>query len=542
MRQLVLLILVFTIFSVAAQRNEPFVNVDLNDTPVTLAINEISDLTGYHFAYNPDILENQTVSLHAENLPMSVALDRAFGSQFEYKLRGSYVILLPKSEQVISKEVISTVKGEIREEGTGKKLENVSIYEVHTLKPVLTDASGNYALDLMLPDEVAFIAISKANYEDTVIQVKKGENWSIALKRKTSEVASKTNDWLSKLNNKKVKTHAENVYLTEVKWIQLALTPGLSTNGFLTGQFTNKVSFNLIGGYHYALEGVELGGVLNMERSYVKGAQLSGGFNINSDFMKGVQMAGFSNLVLGDVDGLQMAGFSDHALYWGGAQMSGYANTSRNGHGLQASGFANWNAETYEGLQISGGFNYTKTLKGLQVGVVNVADSVSSGFMLGIVNWTRNGLHNFEVSYNDITPYNLSFKSGVKHFYTILSAGINPNNEQMWSYGMGFGSMHGFGKRFFWDMESTFHMIQPMNSPQIDGISSDTRIQMHLGIIAHQHFQLIGGPVLHFYHLKPNDPADLNFADLFGSNPLSENNTGYSIRKAWLCYELAVRF
>ena len=44
--------------------------------------------------------------------------------------------------------------------------------------------------------------------------------------------------------------------------------------------------------------------------------------------------------------------------------------------------------------------------------------------MLGVVNWSKNGLHVLEVSTNDVMPYNLAFKSGLDAFYTVLRAGI----------------------------------------------------------------------------------------------------------------------
>jgi len=545
---------------VSNAQNLETVNLAFNDLPVDEAIQQFSSQSGYHFAYNPDILQQHTISVNLENERVDKAVEKAFSDYYSYKIRGSYIILLPKSEtqKLPKSEESQVIKGEVREEGTNKVLDNVSIYEVNTLKPVLTDESGSYEIDVSLPEDMAFIAISKENYQDTVIQVKKNSFWSVTLKKKEIPALKKVSEEIQgMLNNNKVQTHANNVNLTERRPVHLSLTPGISTNGFLSGQFTNKSSINIIAGYSYALEGVEFGGFLNMERSYVQGFQASGGLNINGDYMKGIQAAGFSNITLTAVDGWQLAGFSNHAGTLDGVQMSGAINTTKSGEGFQAAGFANWNngnfhgtqaagainwsGDRYQGVQVSGFFNYAKMLSGVQIGIINISDSVSSGFMLGVINWARNGLHNFEVSTNDITPYNLSFKSGVYPFYTILRAGINPQ-AQFWDYGMGLGSMHFIGKRAFIDFEGTQHVIQALDQGYINGINFEARLQARFGYKVAKHFQIIGGPVFHFYHLKPDNFEDLTFADRFGKNPLFESRTSSKITKGWVGYELAVRF
>ncbi|WP_421874520.1 hypothetical protein [Marinoscillum sp.] len=522
------------------------ITLSLKDVPVTVAIEEFSSVSGYRFAYNPDILASNTLTASVKEAPLEKAVDIVFANHYDYKIRGSYVILLPKSQTASQNRGPSlTISGEVLDAGTNKKLEGVSVYEVHTLKPVLTNATGDYKLDVSLPEELAFIAISKENYQDTVIQVHKNEKWTVALRQKLfqEEDTTKVKDKVfAFFNGKQLDKHAKNINLTERRWMHLALTPGLSTNGFLSGQFTNKFSVNMIAGYSYALEGVELGGFLNMERSYVEGVQLSGFGNINGDYTDGIQMAGFSNITLGPVKGVQLGGFSNHSEYMNGLQMSGAINTARGGKGSQWAGMMNTSNGLYKGWQVSGGLNYAKVLQGVQFGVVNVADSVSSGFMVGVVNWTKNGLHHFEVGTSDITPYTISFKSGVFPFYTILKAGINPHEGQLWDYGMGFGSFHSIRKKASIDFESTYHEIQSLDKGYIEGNSSEIRFQIRFGYRLANHLQLLGGPVLHYFWFHPDNPDDLAFADRFGKNAFAESNDGNRISKAWLGYEMSVRF
>ena len=45
-----------------------------------------------------------------------------------------------------------------------------------------------------------------------------------------------------------------------------------------------------------------------------------------------------------------------------------------------------------EGVQVSGILNYTRIPKGIQVGLINIADS-SDGYSIGLINIVRKGYH-----------------------------------------------------------------------------------------------------------------------------------------------------
>ncbi|MDW3194522.1 MAG: STN domain-containing protein [Cytophagales bacterium] len=544
MRQLITSVMCFVAVTVWSQSN--LITLDLQEASAQEAMAQVMAQTNYQFAYNPDVLKDDPITLSLNQVQIDKALDKLFAQNYQVKVRGSYVVLLPrKQEESAPKKNSIQIKGAVLEASTNRQLEDVTIYEVQTLKPVFTDASGNYSLEIELPDEVAFIAISKEHYQDTVIQVKRNEFWKISLRRKDKAPKAKE-EKVDKVQQKflsdKISMHAKNVNLTERRFFQLALTPGLSTNGFLSGQFTNKVSINMIAGYSHAVEGAEFGGALNMSRSYVQGVQMSGGVNINGELTNGVQFAGISNITLADLKGWQAAGFSNQVDQASAVQMAGGMNFSKNMKGVQIAGMSNWNQYEYHGVQISGGLNYTRKLKGIQIGVVNVADSVAGGMMLGVVNWAKNGFHVLEFSSNDVAPYNLAFKSGVEAFYTILRAGINPHDNQLWDYGMGIGTLARWKEKTFIDLEATYHVIQPLDQRFIDGVNVSTRVQMRFGYRLANKIQLIGGPVLHFLFFKPKNIEDLSFADRFGRSTLSSTQTNSFSRKWWLGYAFAVRF
>jgi hypothetical protein len=92
------------------------------------------------------------------------------------------------------------------------------------------------------------------------------------------------------------------------------------------------------------------------------------------------------------------------------------------------------------GVQISGVVNYAKRLRGLQIGVINIADS-SDGFSIGLINIVLKGYHKLSYSANELQNVNLSFKTGNRKLYSILTAGLNASDSnKLYSYGYGLGS------------------------------------------------------------------------------------------------------
>ena len=121
--------------------------------------------------------------------------------------------------------------------------------------------------------------------------------------------------------------------------VTISLIPWISTAGIqdLNRNITTNLSLNIIAGYHTKLDGIELGGVLN-----IKGVEA-----------RGVQFAGFGNIVGGDVDGLQISG--------------GVNAVGRDVEGFQASSSLNVNGRDLNGFQAAAGFNATgRSVRGFQ--------------------------------------------------------------------------------------------------------------------------------------------------------------------------------
>jgi hypothetical protein len=245
----------------------------------------------------------------------------------------------------------------------------------------------------------------------------------------------------------------------KVNPVQISFIYPLSTLGSNGGSYINHLSINLLAGYNGGLDGVEFGGLLNINHTNASGVQFAGLANITGGHQEGVQMAGLYNSsssatgfqsaglvnrVSGDLAAVQMAGlFNMTSGQVKGSQISGLGSVASTVEGLQMSGIIN-TAREVDGSQISGLINTTGKLKGLQLGVFNFADSVESGVPLGFLSVVRkNGYRKLEIGTGDAFHTQASFKMGVPRFYNIFSLGYQAEvgeQDQILALGYGVGT------------------------------------------------------------------------------------------------------
>ncbi len=274
---------------------------------------------------------------------------------------------------------------------------------------------------------------------------------------------------------------------------QVTFFPPIGTNGVDALKITNKFSLNIFAGAAKGLNGIELGGFVNYLAQDMKGAQCAGFVNVVLRDVKGVQGAGFVNYSGGNLDGAALAGFVNVNLgNTKGGQFSGFCNANlgtlnggqfagfvnynqKNLKGMQAAGYVNVNLGDVEGGQVAGfvniakgdvqggqvgGFvNYAKKVKGLQLGVFNFADSVD-GASIGFCSFVKKGLHQVEVSGDELFYTNLSFRTGTQKFYNIFSAGTSPQSKTLlWHLGYGIGTSFGISEKLRSDISLSAHHV-----------------------------------------------------------------------------------
>lgn len=195
--------------------------------------------------------------------------------------------------------------------------------------------------------------------------------------------------------NQKTGGGLENIIKYRTKNVQFSLLPGVSTNGLESGQFFNKISFNLTTGFSAGNQLFEIGSIANIHTRYSTGIQLAGLANVvgsnsylnmdrnrlvDKDFVKGfsgIQFSGILNFSRSEVTGFQFTG--------------GFNTNLKNAHALQIAGIGNSVGIGAYGFQIAGIYNFTRTqLLGAQVSLLyNYAGNEFSGIQLGTINKTK---------------------------------------------------------------------------------------------------------------------------------------------------------
>ena len=222
--------------------------------------------------------------------------------------------------------------------------------------------------------------------------------------------------------------------------VQASLLPPLSTNWRTNAVTVNQFSLNLVAGRAAGLRGVEVGGMLNMERDSVVGLQVAGAFNVVGGPVVGAQVAGIANITRGSLEGIQSAGLWNTvrgpAQGWQSAGLWNRAHL-RNRKGadvapdpttdpttaseplVQLAGLFNSAPRGLRGAQVAALFNSAGRVRGVQsAGLLNIADTVT-GVSLAPLNFVRHGYPAFELTTDGTWPLLLTLKlGGSSAFYT----------------------------------------------------------------------------------------------------------------------------
>ncbi len=516
-------------------------------------LNIISNKGNFSFSYNSSILKRDSlISYTASDYTVDRILNELLNGSFEYKESGGYIIIRKTALRVTSiiqqspgGEHVFTITGYVVNSETGEPIGNASIYEPRHLASTLTNKEGRFQIRLRNHHQPASLAISRDRFQDTTVLINPGYNAqleiaivpaiekpllsTVSMYHRVTPVVQKDslfvpaiqpariehNRLAKLLLSARLKTQSLNIpELLGNRSIQVSLVPGFGTNGNMGSQIENSFSLNIIGGYTGGVNGAELGGVFNINKKNVRYAQLAGAANLVGGEMKGVQIAGLHNTVLQYMNGIQLSGVSNHVNQAAkGIQIAGIGNlvkdtlhgiqlaginnhVQRNSRGIQIAGVGNITAGDADGVQIAGIFNYAKRLKGVQIGLVNVADTVD-GYSIGLVNIVKKGYHKLYISNNEVTHFNLAYKTGNANLYSILRGGLNASaKEKLYSMGYGIGTSIRLANRIYcnpelstdflyagsWEYNNTLNRLQ---------LLFDLRLSPRLSLTAGPSFALL---------------------------------------------------
>lgn len=482
------------------------VSLDLNNAGIVEML-KVMEVSGYYtFAYETGLINtNLQLSRRYINKTTRDVLDDVFQGSVVYKEKGNYIILR-QPPKLKSTEVC--LEGYIYDYVAGNKIPFASIYDTVSLTAGISDNYGRYNLCLTSGSNIQ-LTIRKSGYADTSFTwTGSGHNiLNIPLTPELQDLASSTDiserDSLLKRIFFYKPGNIQSVHLNNLKnglneRTQISIVPFIGTHGTLSSNTVFDYSINIFGGVTGGVRKAEVAGLFNLVWDSVqhlqvaglfnavggeqKGVQVAGICNLNNRSFLGLQIAGCSNFVRKDFGGIQTAGYTN--LTWGSMygvqasgffnyagdtsvaiQVAGFANYGRNNSsniqvagfanaalndftGIQVAGFSNHLSGRSNAIQVSGFLNTAKHINGSQFGFINVSDSIS-GVPVGFLSFSRHGLHQFEVSGNEVMPLQLLFRTGNHRFYNTLSFAVKPYSMSnlYWGYGYGLGSAIKLNKR-----------------------------------------------------------------------------------------------
>jgi hypothetical protein len=579
---------------------------------------------GFSFSYNPDFLPvDSLITLNVKNSSIKDILLVLLGSEMELKISGNHLVILrtkySSSGGPIKKT--SVIDGFIKNSSTGVGIANAVVYDVSKLNSALSDDQGYFSLELTLREENVGLAIAKLDFEDTaVVLLNEDQTLNLYLTEVLGnvEVSGTGTDGITKNSNvdnlKVVKlvtppanlSVSGNLNIYTYKFAQVSFLPFLGTNMRMSGTTQNKVSLNVLAGYSGGTNGVEIGGLFNINRHYAKGvqiaglgnvvgsetigAQIAGLFNTNLGEVKGLQIAGINNLVLDTIQGVQLAGISNIAIQnvngfqisgisnvalkdvhsiqlagisnfgrnIGGGQIAGIVNTS-NGkvkgiqlagilnssstvNSVQIAGIANIATDTVSGFQLATFVNYSKVNRGFQLGIINISDTVP-GTSIGLINIVRRGYNKIELASTEVLYLGIRLKFGTKRFYNILGIGTQQfNAETVWGYTYGFGSAIGLGHS-----SSDLNIELTFSDIQqgrsaFEDINLNTRLNILYALQVAKRIKVFAGPTWSNLIYAEEKLTTEPYLQDIPPYTLYNTNKNHQIVSGWIGLELGVRF
>jgi hypothetical protein len=244
--------------------------------------------------------------------------------------------------------------------------------------------------------------------------------------------------------------------------VQVSFVYPIGIHGTRSVSFTYNFSLNVLTGNTGNIDGCEIGGLLNTNQGNISGVQIAGLGNMTKGNVDGLQIGGLFSMA-DSVEGLQLNGIFSKCGELDGLQISGILNLSTSSQSSIA-GIANINTGKQNGIQLAGIYNQTKVLNGVQIGLINIADTIDKGIPIGLVSLVRKG-HYDEWSFiiADYLNLGISYKLGVKQFYTIYSVGMNLFEDQLWVAGLGVGHLHEVSPKFSIQPEVIWYTYFPMD-------------------------------------------------------------------------------
>lgn len=558
-------------FNFAQGGDQPKFTISISKGSLAQAVEQIDEMEGITLAYDPTILKDLTVDRKTfNNTSLETILTNVLGDDFNVKMDGNYAIIQsvpktnPNKSLLKTREDIETINIQSLQVFHGEDFKGPTVRALPPATKLQTGAEDS--------DE-GFLPKENAVLEDTT----------------------------------KVDPSTNRHHL-----IQVSLLPGIGTSSPNSTAVDVNYSFNFLSGRHNSLDGMEFGLIYNRHESHAYGFQFAGFGNYAGNGIRGVQFAGAINRTKGSVRGLQMSGLTNlgsgtlegvqasfllntasdksigaqlsfggnilkgdlvggQASFVGnvnhgnlngpqlsmgvnivsdslrGVQAGGILNSANHIKGAQLSFGANLAQEKINGIQL-GSFNRAHRLSGIQVGFINVVDSLEKGATIGLLNLVKNGKTELGIDHNDVDHVRLTFRTGSTVFYNIYTVGFrllesNVTNDDnlLINYGFGFGTEKTLKKNFFLNVELVSSLLyNTEDKRQLFNLLN--RVHTNIGFRAKKWLAFSGGPVLNIFVTDEFNEETGETSQLGNKNSFFEKQSTFEVVKIWLGYSFSVKF
>lgn len=563
-RLFILIAFTYLVFNLPAQQLERRVQMKYANEPLGEVLTSISQEYDVTFAYSKDFIPvHKKVYLKLNNEPLSVALDDiCVQTDITYARIGGQVVLKPNKKRPKISQV-----SKIDQKLPRRVKQTSPIYPEKRVEkdPFLAER-------IKRAQDTPFNPIGKKRVENLpggnqMVELDLGKYKPIPIE----EISSEEEDWEG-----------------DTRLAQVSLLPFLGTNALKSKKVTNNFSLNILWGSNGGVEGMEVGGFVNDVKKDVKGVQIaglgntvggdvigtqvSGMFNVGRGKMEGVQAAGLFN-VSGETDAVQAAGIFNVSKAFSGVQASGFFNVAGGpADGVQAAGLFN-TSKGHTKTQISGLFNIAgdvewgqistlinvgKKVKGFQIALINVADTIS-GTPIGLLNFIKKGYNKVEFGANDALFANFALKLGAKSFYNIFHIGArwDPLNRTVtdgqgntqeingtfmsWGLGYGIGTAITINPRTLMNIEAIAIHINEYEK-WTDEMNLLNQLRFIFDIRVGRSTSLFLGPVGNVMLSERYDEDTGEFGSSIPQYTLYEETSGGLNIKMWAGFYAGIRF
>jgi len=398
------------------------VTVHAENQPVSIVLDQLAQQGRFTVSFGEGVFDpNRKITLHFQSLPLHAALDQIFQGSVSYEVLGNHLILKkPLAKPANPGQRVFRVQGEVKDVQSGIGLRDVSIYPGHRLQSgVLSDANGKYQLKLSQTSAELELKFRRQGYKDTSIRINHKPEGHVCLvgmvlipeaitppvllhdTLPTRDTIALTTDTAAPVNNRPDSlpfVDSSNRLLARLRSISDRLETSLITGSQQLHELNVRDSQTRIAQLSF-FPPFGSNGAMSGRISNVLSINLLAGHNGG---VKGFEAGGLLNSLSGSMRGAQVAGLANFVNGpVQGFQAAGLSNFNRAGmQGAQTAGLLNFNRKTAQGFQAAGVANInTGRFRGFQMaGVANINTRESDAMQLaGVWNQARR-IHGLQAS------------------------------------------------------------------------------------------------------------------------------------------------